>query len=337
MNTITKGDFLTMVKLQHLEVLTQAQLSQNTKVINNYMQKALTTELSANEIADSNAMISDVAGLQQWCVLRDDFSKAIVYTRREQIAWDEPQRGEFGEILKARGGVYKPTGENKKLGRVGQKYGESKQTAPDKHDVEMATRFIEHQLNKNGLNKEDYDITTDGKLIALQNKKTKDVTHFTHESISVKKIEDWAKTKKESHISKEEKEDTKGLREHSKKIGEKIEENKKKVKSADLDPSKRDYLFQVVNYSKKPNLDDIDGTEVKGEHAEQINKILDKLPEVDFKNDFTSEDLPENLKGGVFIAKHKGKRYLVDTQGYDYVRYATQLVTKKSYTDMSDI
>ena len=127
MNTITKDDFLTMVKLQHLEVLTQAQLSQNTKVINSYMQKALTAELSADEVADSNAMISDVAGLQQWCVLRNDFSKAVVYTRREQVAWENAERGEFGEIIKARGGVYKLTAENKKLGRVGQKYGEKKE------------------------------------------------------------------------------------------------------------------------------------------------------------------------------------------------------------------
>jgi hypothetical protein len=124
MNTITKGDFLTMVKLQHLEVLTQAQLSQNTKVINSYMQKALIAELSDGEIAISNAMISDVAGLQQWEVLRDDFTKAVVYTRREQVDWDDAERGEFGELIKARGGVYKLTGENKKLGRVGQKYGE---------------------------------------------------------------------------------------------------------------------------------------------------------------------------------------------------------------------
>jgi hypothetical protein len=128
MDTITKGDFLTMVKLNHLEVLTQEQLDRNTQILKSYMEKALTSELSEGEKGNADAMIDDVASFQKWCVLRDDFSKAIVYTRREQIAWDEPERGEFGEILKARGGVYKPTAENKKLGRVGQKYGEHEVT-----------------------------------------------------------------------------------------------------------------------------------------------------------------------------------------------------------------
>jgi hypothetical protein len=131
MNTITKDDFLTMVKLQHLEVLTQAQLSQNTKVINGYMQKALTAELSDGEIAVSNAMITDVGSLQQWEVLRNDFTKAVVYTRHEQVEWEDAERGELGEIIKAKGGIYKLTSENKKLGRVGQKYGEKKETLSD--------------------------------------------------------------------------------------------------------------------------------------------------------------------------------------------------------------
>jgi hypothetical protein len=123
MNTITKDDFLTMVCLQHLEVLTHAQLAKNTEVLKGYLEKAATDELSDLEKADANLLIEEFAGYDCWQVLRNDFSKAVVYTRREQIAWDGAERGEFGEILKARGGVYKLTGENKKLGRVGQKYG----------------------------------------------------------------------------------------------------------------------------------------------------------------------------------------------------------------------
>src|ERR1035437_4856336 len=123
MNTITKGDFLQMVKLNHLEVITQEQLGKNITILKSYMEKALTSELSEVEKSESNTMIDDIRSFNAWCVLRDDFSKAVVYTRREQIAWDEPERGEFGAILKARGGTYKLTGENKKLGRVGQKYG----------------------------------------------------------------------------------------------------------------------------------------------------------------------------------------------------------------------
>jgi hypothetical protein len=126
MNSITKDDFLKMVRLQHLEVITQSQLHNNTQIIRSYMEKSLVSELSDIEKSDANMMIEEVGSLQKWEVMRDDFTKAICYTRREQVDWEDAERGEFGELIKAKGGVYKPTSENKKLGRVGQKYGESK-------------------------------------------------------------------------------------------------------------------------------------------------------------------------------------------------------------------
>lgn len=156
MNTITKSDFLTMVRLQNLEVLTQLQLSQNTKTIHSYLEKSLTDELSEIEKSDANLLIGDIASYVQWEVLRDDFSKAIVYTRKEQVEWEEPVRGEFGEIIKSKGGVYKPTAENKKLGRVGQKYGEKKgssfehnktykhSTLPGNHKYNASTNEFTH-------------------------------------------------------------------------------------------------------------------------------------------------------------------------------------------------
>ena len=129
METITKDDFLKMVRLNHLEVITQPQLYSNTQVLQSYMEKALVSELSDIEKSDANTMIEEVGQLQKWNVMRDDFTKAICYTRKEQIEWEEPVKGEFGEIVKAKGGVYKPTSENKKLGSVGQKYGEYREIA----------------------------------------------------------------------------------------------------------------------------------------------------------------------------------------------------------------
>lgn len=126
MNTITKSDFLTMVKLNHLEVLTQDQVTENCKLVQSYIRKSLVNELDEIEKADSNTIITELGFLEKWEVMRDDFSKSIVYTRRAQIDWEEPEYGELGELVKAKGGVYKDTHENKKLGRVGQKYGGSK-------------------------------------------------------------------------------------------------------------------------------------------------------------------------------------------------------------------
>lgn len=115
--------------------------------------------MSDIEKADANLLIEEFAGYDCWQVLRDDFSKAVVYTRREQIAWDGAERGEFGEILKARGGVYKLTGENKKLGRVGQKYGEvnSNETDAIKHRTlkEQAKEWPKSDKFRGGEKKEE--------------------------------------------------------------------------------------------------------------------------------------------------------------------------------------
>jgi hypothetical protein len=135
MNAITKGEFLQMVKLQHLEVLTPEQMAQNTNTIKTYIEKASVEELTELEKATANTLIAEVGEFTCWNVLRDDFSKAVVYTRPEQVVWDEPVKGEFGEIIKAKGGIYKPTAENKKLGRVGQKYGEGKKDIFPKGDL----------------------------------------------------------------------------------------------------------------------------------------------------------------------------------------------------------
>jgi len=130
MNILTKSDFLQMVKLNHLEVLTQPQIQENSKQLKATFEKALTTELAPEEVTQANTMIRDLAGFEVWQVLRDDLSKAILYTRKEQVLWEDAVRGEFGEIQKARGGVYKNTAENRKKGVVGQKYGEGKKEHP---------------------------------------------------------------------------------------------------------------------------------------------------------------------------------------------------------------
>ena len=275
MNTITKSDFLQMVKLDHLEVLTQEQLGRNTQILKTYMEKALTSDLSDVEKSDSNAMIDDISSLQQWCVLRDDFSKAIVYTRREQIAWDEPERGEFGEILKARGGVYKPTGENKKLGRVGQKYGEANSNETD---------AIKHRTMK-------------------------------------EQAKEWPKKYKQGEESKEEKEDVKGLREHSAKIGEKIEEIKKidkvlehyreatKGQREKLTSGEVDKLRGFVNFSRKPyDLEDVEETKV----TPGVKELISKIPVISSDKDFLRNNCPKEAGGNLYIAEVMGTRFLVD-------------------------
>jgi hypothetical protein len=303
MQTITKDDFLSMVKLQHLEVLTSDQLKQNTEIIKGYMEKALTSELSELEKADSNEMIAEIGELQQWCVLRDDFSKAAVYTRREQIAWDDPERGEFGEILKARGGIYKQTAVNKKLGRVGQKYGEA-------HD---------HVKQENDIKK----LRSSGELDKFDNKDKQlpvDETGFRHNQ--TKKFDDEMTERHKTMPLKEDKVLAKRKELLGKQGGKKFDP---KTAWSEISGNDRTYIHsEKVNLSRKPlNKDDIDVTEV----TPQLQTILDKLTEVELKSNrnFLDDNLPDGLAGGLFVAKVGDKKYLIDTQGYDYARYVTEL------------
>jgi hypothetical protein len=316
MNTITKGDFLRMVKLHHLEVLTQAQLSQNTKVINGYMQKALTAELSADEVADSNAMISDVGSLQQWEVLRDDFTKAVVYTRREQVDWEGAERGEFGELIKARGGVYKLTGENKKLGRVGQKYGEEKKEDTSKNidpeHVQNVNAALVKMRTEGAKDLSDEEIERTLKDTVAAPGLIRLIKHYRDEG----KID-------KSWVNKEGKKDK--VIEHYK------EATKGQVKK--LSTIEVDKLHHLVTYSRKPYaIDDIEETAMTPE----IKTITDKLPVIKsqektlseaFKN-FMTKDCPKEVKDNPYIADLGGAKFLVDPQGYDYPRYVTKLVGK---------
>jgi len=53
--------------------------------------------------------------------------KSVVFIRRKQVEWEPIEKSEDGEIMKARSGTYTNTPENKKLGRVGAKYGSKKE------------------------------------------------------------------------------------------------------------------------------------------------------------------------------------------------------------------
>lgn len=132
-----------MVKLHHLEVLTQEQLAEKSLQIQAVLQKSLTAELTKAEREEVEAVIDDIASYDRWEVLCDDLSKAVCYTRREQVLWEDAERGEFGEIIKARSGIYKDTPENRKLGRVGQKYGSEKK--PEEKPTEGKTNQVDEQ------------------------------------------------------------------------------------------------------------------------------------------------------------------------------------------------
>jgi hypothetical protein len=64
----------------------------------------------------------------------DTLQKSIKLVRPAQIIWDKKE--DEDDISKSRSGIYANTSENKKMGRVGMKYGGSKDADSNKHGAD---------------------------------------------------------------------------------------------------------------------------------------------------------------------------------------------------------
>jgi hypothetical protein len=62
---------------------------------------------------------------------QQNIHKSIYYVREKQVDWDV---SEDGELMKARAGVYRDTAQNRKLGRVGQRFGKHSSMDEDKRE-----------------------------------------------------------------------------------------------------------------------------------------------------------------------------------------------------------
>lgn len=127
---MTRGDFNKMVKIDDLEVFESKRVDNLQKSLSDTLEKAEKDELSDEEKNKSDIVKSELESLTKYTILNDDFSKSIYYTREKQIVFDEDglEKGENGEIISAKSGTYLDTELNRKLNRVGEKFGEKKET-----------------------------------------------------------------------------------------------------------------------------------------------------------------------------------------------------------------
>lgn len=130
-NNITRGDFEKSLKLQGLEAFTEEQVSSWVSGTRELIEKSEREELSDIEKSSIEEFKVDVLSLKRVTVVEDDLTKSTMFIRPAQVIWDV---AEDGEILKARSGTYANTPENRKLGRVGQKYGSKKGGEEKKED-----------------------------------------------------------------------------------------------------------------------------------------------------------------------------------------------------------
>jgi hypothetical protein len=143
---ITRSDFEKACKLNNLEYFTSDQVESWLKDSKELIEKSQTEELDDIEKSLVDEFTVTAPNLSLVSVINDDLTKSAMYVRPSQIDWD---KDENGDLMKAKSGTYSDTPENRKLGRVGQKYGGSKgEVSSDKKDVEHKHDLKEGQLVK---------------------------------------------------------------------------------------------------------------------------------------------------------------------------------------------
>lgn len=201
-NNITRGDFEKSLKLQGLEAFTEEQVSAWVTGTRELIEKSEREELSDIEKSSIEEFKVDVLSLKRVTVVEDDLTKSTMFIRPAQVIWDVT---EDGEILKARSGTYANTPENKKLGRVGQKYGSKNGGEEKKEETKKTGDIHEHngkkykkqangkwrEISEHGMTKEEHETFSEhnkkrGKISSPDKRSKFDETAKKHIEISSK-------------------------------------------------------------------------------------------------------------------------------------------------------
>lgn len=127
---------LEKVKKEGMEVFTQEQYNRFLEANMEVLQKGESNTLDELEKAEYEELKEEIKSFAEALVYSPSkesefrLEKSIFYIRPKQVEWDESEliKGEDGEeIEKARSGRYTDTPLNRKMGRVGQKYGQKKE------------------------------------------------------------------------------------------------------------------------------------------------------------------------------------------------------------------
>lgn len=149
----------------NVEVLTKsffdAWIEDNREVLVKAEKGEELTDLEKSEVNDLKENIRSFAMLEVYGrePHQQDIQKSIYYVREKQIEWDseEFEKSEGGEILKARSGIYKDTALNRKMGRVGQRFGKHSSMDEDKKESDVAIHEDSKKLAKQaGMSEEEF-------------------------------------------------------------------------------------------------------------------------------------------------------------------------------------
>ena len=139
---MTKSELNRFAESNKLEVYTNEQFGQFVENNKDLLVKSDRAELDEAEQREYDTLFAEIRSFTPVTIYDNDpnskirIVKSVMYVRPQQVEWDDIEKSEDGEedLSKARAGVYTDTGLNRKLGRVGQKYGSKKQPTDEGDD-----------------------------------------------------------------------------------------------------------------------------------------------------------------------------------------------------------
>lgn len=137
---LTQEELDKLVKSNDLECFSKEQFDQYVISNKELLIKGESEELDEiekNEYTEVTEEIRSFAKVDVYSKSSNGSSmleKSIVYIRPKQVEWGELEKSEGEELSKSKSGTYTDTSLNRKLGRVGQKYGSKKEPTQEVDD-----------------------------------------------------------------------------------------------------------------------------------------------------------------------------------------------------------
>ena len=121
-------DFTEMVNINDLEVFEKSQVDHYINQLGSILEKSESSELTKEDKGVENLIKSELNSLSPYLVKSDDNTDVLMFVRKKQVEWD---KDEEGNLMKGVCGIYLDTPLNRKLDRVGLKYGNKQEESTD--------------------------------------------------------------------------------------------------------------------------------------------------------------------------------------------------------------
>jgi len=128
---IARKDFNRVCEINDYEVFTEKQVQGYISHVKGIIQKSEVDNLSEDEVESINTFNEDLPELHKAIVLNDDLSRELVFYRERKVIFEDSIEKSEGIEKAEKIGRYANTHQNRKLGRVGQKFKERSKKAEE--------------------------------------------------------------------------------------------------------------------------------------------------------------------------------------------------------------